>query len=282
MVRSPGVTVRREEPVGGGSISSASVLHLSDGTSLFLKKNCRGPGDLFVQEVRGLLALHATGGPRVPRPVALFSDSSCAYFLMEYIETGRKSSSFFRRFGARLATMHRENRQTHCGFEADNHIGATPQKNRREKDWHQFFREHRLMYQVHLARERGFLDSTACTLAERLGNRLRELLPPPDDHRPSILHGDLWGGNYLVDSRGEAVLIDPAVYYGHREADLAMTELFGGFGAQFYQGYTDEWPLEPGYSSRRDIYNLYHLLNHLNLFGMSYAGSCLAVLQRFR
>ncbi len=148
-------------------------------------------------------------------------------------------------------------------------------------DWHAFFGERRLGFQIELARRGGRADAALERGVHRVIDRLDELIPDLDDGGASVLHGDLWGGNYLVSSDGEPVLIDPAVYYGHREADLAMTELFGGFQAPFYRAYKSEWPLVPGYEARRDVYNLYHLLNHLNLFGSSYAGSCAAIVRRF-
>ncbi len=277
-----GVTVRGERPAGGGSINRTSVLELSDGSHLFLKANDRAPAGLFREEARGLLALAAAEGPRVPRPLALFTDGGARYLLLEHIDTGRRAAGFDHSFGVALAQLHRSARADHCGFSNHNHIGATEQRNTLERDWHRFFGVHRLEFQMALARDRGYGDAAMHTQLTRLVQRLPELIPVPDHGGPSLLHGDLWSGNYLVGADGAPVLIDPAVYYGHREADLAMTELFGGFGEGFYRGYHEYWPLEPGYAERRDIYNLYHLLNHLNLFGSSYLGSCMAILRRFQ
>lgn len=267
--------------IGGGSINRASRVDLVDGRSLFVKENDLSHTGLFEEEARGLLALRAATGPRAPEVYGFFDDGRSQFLLIEWIEQGTRSAGFFPRFGQELAAMHRSNRDTRCGFDRDNHIGATEQPNGRLNDWHEFFSERRIGFQARLARDRGLLDRATAMRADRLSSRLPALLPPPDGGEASILHGDLWGGNYLVGEAGEPVLIDPAVYYGHREADLAMTELFGGFGDAFYRAYEDEWPLEPGYRDRRDIYNLYHLLNHLNLFGSSYHGQCVAILQRY-
>lgn len=267
--------------LGGGSINRARRIDLDDGRALFVKENSLSHRGLFAEEARGLMALRAASGPRVPEVYGFFDDGRSQFLLLEWIEQGSRGADFFTRFGRELAEMHRTNRAPSCGFDHHNHIGATEQQNGRLDDWHEFFAVRRIGFQVRLARDRGLLDRATATRADRLSSRFPELLPLPDGGEPSILHGDLWGGNYLVDDREAPVLIDPAVYYGHREADLAMTELFGGFGADFYRAYEDEWPLEPGYRERRDLYNLYHLLNHLNLFGSSYHGQCASIIRRF-
>jgi len=270
-----------ERSVGGGSINRASRVKLDDGRELFIKENSLRHAGLFEEEARGLLALRAAAGPRVPEVYGFFDDGRSQFLLLEWIEAGSRGAGFFSRFGRELAGMHRSNRAPRCGFDRDNHIGATEQQNRWLESWHEFFAERRIGFQVRLARDRGLLDRATATRADRLATKLPNLLPPPDDGEASILHGDLWGGNYLADDEGAPVLIDPAVYYGHRETDLAMTELFGGFGGEFYRAYEDEWPLEPGYRERRDLYNLYHLLNHLNLFGRSYLSQCVSIIHRF-
>ena len=165
------------------------------------------------------------------------------------------------------------------GFEEDNYIGATPQPNAWTDDWVTFFAEQRLGFQLRLAADNGFGGELA-RLGERLLSRLGELIDEPAEPA-CLLHGDLWGGNYLCDAEGQPVLIDPAAYYGRREAELAMTTLFGGFDSAFYGAYEEAWPLAPGSAERLEIYKLYHLLNHLNLFGGGYLGGCLGVLRRF-
>jgi fructosamine-3-kinase len=176
--------------------------------------------------------------------------------------------------------MHRQGRGESFGFPMDNYIGSTPQPNERHSDWHEFFAQQRLGFQVKLALDSGKLDSGLAGDIERIQSRLPDLLPNTD--HPALLHGDLWGGNYMVDSNGDPVLIDPATYYGHREADLAMTQLFGGFRNAFYEAYEEEWPLERGFSERADLYNLYHMLNHLNIFGGGYLGSVRSIVRGYR
>jgi fructosamine-3-kinase len=202
------------------------------------------------------------------------------FLLMECIETGRPAGGFFEAFGRALALLHREARGARYGFERDNYIGATEQPNDWNDDWTAFWREQRLGYQLALARRQGLSDGAMIRHGDRLLERLDTLIGEPAEP-PSLLHGDLWGGNYLVDERGGPVLIDPAAYYGRREADLAMTHLFGGFDARFHRAYEEVWPLEEGAAERLEIYKLYHLLNHLNLFGGSYYGGCMAILRRF-
>ena len=165
------------------------------------------------------------------------------------------------------------------GFPIDNYIGSTPQINTPKDSWVDFFRECRLHPQVRWAYDAGYLERSAMRQADAIMERLETLLPEPD--HPSLLHGDLWGGNFMTGPDGKAWLIDPATYVGHREADLAMTELFGGFAPAFYSAYRQIANVDPEYDDRRDLYNLYHLLNHVNLFGYSYVGSVLRTLDRF-
>jgi fructosamine-3-kinase len=174
--------------------------------------------------------------------------------------------------------LHRVSGQ-HYGLDHDNFIGATPQPNQQLDHWSDFFREQRLGFQLDLAQQHGYLSAHQSRLAETLLARLANWLParPP----ASLLHGDLWGGNWLATPQAGAALIDPAIYYGHREAELAFTELFGGFPSRFYAAYNAAWPLEPGYEERRPLYNLYHLLNHLNLFGAGYLGAVDQILRKY-
>lgn len=273
------VTLEGRRGVGGGSINRTGTLKLSNGITLFLKENSRRYTNLFKAEAAGLEALRAAQGPRVPEPVALYEDDRNQYLLMEAIQPGRKSGEFFSRFGRELAKLHQTNRAHAFGFSMDNHIGSTPQKNPWTESWTEFYGEWRLRFQIELAGRRGLADASMVSGVESIIGKLDSLLPEPE--HPALLHGDLWGGNYMVDEQGEPVLIDPAVYYGHREADLAMTELFGGFSPEFYRAYQETYPLQPGYQERVDLYNLYHLLNHLNLFGGGYAGSCRSIIRRY-
>jgi len=178
-----------------------------------------------------------------------------------------------------LATnLHQATQQIQFGLDENNYLGSTRQSNRFVDDWCAFWREHRLGYLLRLARQQGASDSTLDQLGGKLMDRLEDFLQEPNEPA-CLLHGDLWGGNYLVDDQGRPVLIDPAIYYGRREADLAMTMLFGGFDARFYAAYEETWPLADGSEVRLAIYKLYHLLNHLVLFGRSYYGQCIDILR---
>ncbi len=279
-VAGAGVTVVAERPVSGGCIADGRRLELSNGDSYFLKRSAGLPPQMFVAEAVGLESLAGSGGPRVPRVAAVHASRRGSFILMEWIAQGSKGSGFARGFGARLAAMHRRREVDRFGFDMDNFIGSTPQPNGWMDSWHDFFRERRIGFQAKLARDRGMIDTALVRGIDGILTRLEELLPAPE--HPSLLHGDLWGGNYLVDDRGEAVLIDPAVWYGHREADLAMTELFGGFPSDFYRSYREAWPLADGYSERMPLYNLYHVLNHVNIFGHGYVSSARAIVSRYR
>ncbi|QXD14845.1 fructosamine kinase family protein [Rhodocaloribacter litoris] len=275
-----GTSVRRCEPVGGGCIALACRVETAEG-SYFLKW---GRGDVartFWAEADGLRALHEAASPLlVPEVLALGDpdEATPGFLLMTWIEAGTRGPGFWEAFGRGLAHLHRHTAGRY-GFDEDNFIGRLPQHNAWADDWPAFFRERRLEPQVRWARERGRWHRRWDRPLERLYARLDDLLPARPE--PSLLHGDLWSGNVMTARDGRAALIDPAVYFGHREADLAMTELFGGFNPAFYAAYREAWPLEPGYAERRAVYNLYHLLNHLNHFGEGYAGSVAEVLDRF-
>ena len=221
---------------------------------------------MFEAEADGLNELRATGELRVPEVIDVGIEGGQSYLVIERLDLQRPSRDIERRFGQQLARLHRHTADR-FGWFRDNTIGPTPQQNAWSDDWLGFFRELRLDFQVRLAQGNGY-DLTAEGL--RLGQRLPELF---DGYEPvaSLLHGDLWGGNWgAVD--GEPVIFDPAVYYGDRESDIAMSMLFGGFGREFYRAYEAEWPMAPGHDRRIKLYQLYHVLNHLNLFGSSYLG----------
>jgi fructosamine-3-kinase len=273
------VSVERRNTVSGGCINRTSVLVLSNGSKLFLKENSgRYPG-MFDAEARGLEALRSAAGPRAPAPYACYEDRSAQFLLLEYITPGSRSGRFWESFGRAMARLHKTNTAAQYGFEEDNYIGSTPQENSWTSSWTEFFAEQRLRYQIRLARDKGLADDRMTKGVESIISRLESLLRTPE--HPSLLHGDFWGGNFMVGSDGEAVIIDPAVYYGDREADLAMSELFGGFQPRFYSAYDEEFPLERDYKERKELYNLYHMLNHLNLFGRGYAGSVNSIVRRF-
>jgi protein-ribulosamine 3-kinase len=264
-------------PASGGCIHTSFVVE-SEGVRLFVKTNAAGLAEAFAAESDGLEAL-SVSGMRAPRPLAHGIGAGRAYLAMEYLDLGRDGD--WAEMGRALARMHRKPpHETHgerYGWKRDNFIGATPQRNRGSGDWAAFWAEERLGPQLALAGRNGSARFT------RAGRRLVEALPrllagyTPE---PSLLHGDLWNGNAGFLADGTPVLFDPAVYVGDREADLAMTELFGGFPPSFYAAYSKAWPLDPGYELRRDIYNLYHVLNHANLFGGGYAAQGEALIGR--
>ena len=253
--------------VAGGCINDAVCLH-GKRYNFFVKLNQPEKLDMFQAEVAGLEAILATSSVRAPRPLAAGSDDSHSWLVMEYIELTRPGGRTRELLGEQLASMHRIFGPT-FGWKQDNTIGGTPQPNPSEADWITFFRSHRLRFQLDLA-----LSNGASTQLIDSGGRLLEVLPHFFDNyrpQPSLLHGDLWGGNWAADERGKPVIFDPAVYCGDREVDLAMTELFGGFDDRFYQSYRHAWAIDPGYTTRKVLYNLYHVLNHYNLFGAGYA-----------
>ncbi len=276
-------TIQSRRGAQGGCISQAEVLTLKDGRLFFVKSNASSHPDLFLREEEGLRELKKVAAIRIPEVIGTGGGEGSQappFIVLEAIESGSPSTNFQREFGQKFADLHRNSTQERFGFIADNYLGSTPQPNPWMRDWVEFFREARLGFQLDLARRQGMSDATLNSLGDKLLNRLDTWLENPAEPA-CLLHGDLWGGNYMTDSNGQAVLIDPAAYYGRREADLAMTELFGGFGPQFYQGYEEVWPLESGSRERLDIYKLYHLLNHLNLFGGSYRSGCIEILKRF-
>lgn len=270
-----GIAVRgARDAVGGGCINQA-VRMQGEGRDFFVKFNDAAHRDMFAAEAEGLREIAATRTVRVPEPVCWGVAGDTAYLVLEYLSFGRGGSGAF--LGERLAALHRVTR-AEFGWHRDNTIGSTPQINTPAADWIDFWRERRLGYQLELAARNGWGGEL-----QRLGARLLTGLDALFDGyrpRPSLLHGDLWGGNHAYLADGQPVIFDPAVYFGDREADLAMTELFGGFGADFQAAYRAAWPLDAGYALRRTLYNLYHVLNHLNLFGGSYHGQALAMLQR--
>ncbi len=253
--------------VGGGCINSAYVLE-GAGCRYFVKTNSTSALEMFAAEAEGLRALLRSAAVRVPRPVCAGAVGATAYLVMEYIQLGGAPRRAAQRLGCQLADLHRTTADR-FGWHRENTIGSTPQRNNVADDWTEFWRTRRLGYQLDLAAGGGH--------GGRLQRKGERLLADMDAFfasyrpEPSLLHGDLWSGNYAADEAGEPVLYDPATYFGDRETDLAMTELFGGFPAEFYAAYGERWPLDPGYESRRTLYNLYHILNHLNLFGGGYA-----------
>ena len=273
-----GADLLRSTPVSGGDINDAYCLLLTDGTRVFMKANRSASPAFFQAEADGLGAIRDTGAIRVPGVISVGEDDGVgAYLLLEWMDSARQRRDFWEAFGRALAAMHRAPTSGRFGWDRDNYIGSRPQLNAPRDSWVEFFRDCRLAPQYRDARR--YLDADDRRRFTRLLDRLEDFLVEPE--QPSLLHGDLWAGNFVTGSDGQAWLIDPAVYVGHAEADLAMTELFGGFNGRFYDAYREVDPLQPGYAQRRDLYNLYHLLNHLNLFGIGYLASVRRILERY-
>lgn len=264
----------RQALMGGGCINQA--FKLSDGSrSFFVKTNADDRLPMFEAEAAGLEEILATHSLRAPKPVCYGRSDSAAWLVLEFLELGGRGSGA--KMGRQLAQMHRQT-AAQFGWARDNTIGSTPQPNAWTESWVDFLRDQRLGHQLELAAQHGYGASL-----RHKGGRLRAGLGAffsTYQPVPSLLHGDLWGGNAGYLASGEPVIFDPAVYYGDREADLAMTELFGGFGADFHAAYREAWPLDAGYGTRKTLYNLYHVLNHAYLFGGGYVGQAQSMLDR--
>lgn len=257
---------KNTQSIAGGDINSAYCL--SDGQQrYFVKTNRAELVTMFEAEFFGLQELAKTSTVRVPNPIVCGQSDRQSFIVLEFLELGRKTAVFDRLFGEQLAQLH-QLKQPYYGWQRDNTIGSSPQMNQQESDWLVFWQTHRLGFQLKLAAKHGYHGRL-----QTLGEKLCADLPKFFKHYravPSLLHGDLWAGNAACDAQGLPVMFDPACYYGDREADLAMTELFGGFGNDFYAAYNAVWTLDDDYSVRKTLYNLYHILNHLNLFGGGY------------
>jgi fructosamine-3-kinase len=276
---SPGIdfSLLSARSLSGGCINNVSRLDTSAGV-FCLKYNVADsfPG-MFEAEAKGLTLLSESGEIRVPRVICTGTSGKYSYILLEFIDSGRRKPGFMEDFGKRLARLHKHT-DRYFGLDHDNYMGSLRQSNRLYRGWISFFREERIEPQLKIAKEGGYFSKNELAAFPRLYTKLIDIIPA---YPPSLIHGDLWSGNYMVDETGDPCLIDPAVNYGHREAEIAMTTLFGGFDASFYDAYQQEFPMEPGWRERLDIYNLYPLLIHLNLFGSGYLGGILDVLRRY-
>ncbi|NMF59035.1 fructosamine kinase family protein [Pseudanabaena yagii] len=255
-------TSDRRQAQSGGCINQTTKI--SDGKrDFFVKTNTANQLDMFVAEAIALQQMYATKTMRVPQPICWGIAGEAAYLVMENLDLG--GGQDWEAMGRYLAAMHRVTRDRGFGWDRDNTIGTTPQINNWTNSWLDFWREYRLAFQIRLAKRKGW----RCSIPEEkiyaaLPKFFRDYQP-----QPSMVHGDLWGGNAAF-VKGEPVIFDPALYFGDREVDLAMTELFGGFPSQFYRAYNAAYPLDAGYKERKTLYNLYHILNHFNLFGGGY------------
>lgn len=265
---------RRQRSVGGGCINSAYVVE--DGRQrYFVKTNTPDKAAMFAAEAAGLQAILASRTLRAPQPICHGVADGHAYLVLEFIEMGNGGGRSAALLGEQLAAMHRVTASRY-GWDIDNTIGATPQINTWRDDWIRFFGEQRLRFQIDLAARNGYpLQAKGEMLLDRLPDFFSAY-----QAQPALLHGDLWGGNWGEDPQGKPVIFDPALYYGDRETDLAMTELFGGFPPPFHAAYAAAYPLDAGYATRKDLYNLYHILNHFNLFGGGYGGQAARLIDR--
>ncbi|MER0203396.1 MAG: fructosamine kinase family protein [Nitrosomonas sp.] len=259
-------TVKESRSIGGGCINQTYCI--TDGAQrFFVKLNTPGNLLMFEAEAAGLMEIHRSETLRIPLPICYGQNDQVAWLILEYLDLNSGMRGKAADLGRQLAAMHRTTSKQ-FGWVRDNTIGKTLQINTLSLDWVNFWRTQRLGFQLDLAKTNGH-NGKLQKLGEQLLINLDKFFPDASP-LPALLHGDLWSGNYAYDGNGNPVLFDPAVYYGDREADIAMTELFGGFSADFYSAYRYDYPLDSGYNIRKLVYNLYHILNHLNLFGSSY------------
>jgi protein-ribulosamine 3-kinase len=275
-----GTSIVRAEPLSGGDINDAHAVSLADGCTVFVKTNAHSPAGMFPGEARGLAWLAEARALRVPEVLAVgpeHGDGAPAFLVLELITAGNRGPDFDEHLGHGLAALH-DHGAPGFGLDHDNFIGRLPQSNVARSSWMEFYRDCRLQPQLRRAVDARRASPAMINGFERLFDRLASLVGP--DEPPARLHGDLWGGNLLVDDAGEPCLIDPAVYGGHREMDLAMMRLFGGFSPRVFDAYDEAHPLAPDHQERVPLYQLYPLLVHVNLFGGGYVGSVEAALRR--
>lgn len=275
--RALGTSVTRTKRLSGGDINEAFEVSLATGASVFMKTHPRPPAGMFEAEARGLRWLAEADAIRIPEVLAV-SEAPPAFLALELLRPGTRRPHFEERLGRSLAALHAFGAPG-FGLDHDNFIGRLPQSNATAPDWATFFWASRLEPQLRLAVERGLIDAATRAGFGRLRSALPDLVGP--DEPPARLHGDLWGGNLHVDAGGEPCLIDPAVYGGHREMDLAMMRLFGGFGDRVFAAYHEATRLAPGSDERVSLYQLYPLLVHVNLFGGTYVGSVKRALSEY-
>ena len=271
------VSIQSVSAIGGGSINIAYRVETNQG-QFFIKMNSasRFP-KMFEKEALGLEVLFDAGEIPVPEVIAVGENKKDAFLILKFIHSGSRRTSFWDDFGIGLARLHKHS-QPVFGFSHDNYIGSLSQINKEHESWDKFFTEERLKPLIRLAFNNGKMEKEDLKAFEIFEKKIPEIFPVEP---PALLHGDLWSGNFMADENGNAVIIDPAVYYGHREMDLGMSQLFGGFHARFYEAYNEAYPLQPGWEKRLDFCNLYPLLVHLNLFGMSYLIEIRSVLNKF-
>lgn len=269
--------ISHTQSIGGGSINSAFKISTKDGYWFLKYNSAQAYPKMFESEFPGLQIMAQTKTIRIPQPLFFYEGDQYSCILMEFIEQGTRLTDFWSHFAKDLAAMHHHSEE-YFGLELDNYMGSLPQNNRKHHDFVSFFVNERLEPQIKLARDAGYIRRKHIQQCERLYTELSSIIPI---EKPALVHGDLWSGNFMSDKSGKPVIMDPAVYYGHREVDIAMTTMFGGFSPSFYQHYQDNFPMESGWESRMDFYNLYPILIHVNLFGYSYMGSFERIIDGF-
>ena len=266
--------IANTKSVSGGCINQGYKISGND-AEYFVKLNQASQVEMFVAEALGLKQMYATNAITIPKPICWGTVDNSSYIVLQWLNLGRGSNESWTEMGRQLAAMHRQGTNSNFGFEVNNTIGSTPQINSWLDNWAEFFAEQRIGYQLKLAKRNGGNFPDTNKVINAVKNHLIDRQP-----EASILHGDLWSGNAAITSDGAPVIFDPATYYGDRETDLAMTELFGGFSAAFYRGYNQVWQLDSGYQQRKSIYNLYHILNHFNLFGGGYGNQAARIIKQ--
>ena len=270
------ISIKAISRITGGDINDAYKVTTQD-SIFFIKTNQPSAGDLFEKERLGMKILLDSKAIHVPNVLDQGYHEQTPYLILEYLEKGAPQPKFWEEFGTQLANLHK-NTQEHFGLDHDNYIGKLPQSNTPKSNWIDFFIEQRIEPQLKLALANNLISSALTDQIRNLYHYLPEIFPT---ERPSLLHGDLWSGNFLTNREGSPTIFDPAVYYGHREMELAFTQLFGGFDRQFYFSYNETFPLSSGFEDRIDIYNIYPLMVHVNLFGPSYLSGIQSTVNRF-
>lgn len=259
---------------GGGCIADAQIVTTENGTKYFVKQYSNPK--VNKTEANGLKEIGNSKTIRVPKIIFVNDE----FLILEFIEQKSKTKNFSQMFGIQFARMHKNNSDK-FGFYEDNYCGSTQQKNTPQcENWIEFYFENRLLFQFNLAEKKGYANSEFRNEFTKIESKINQILDG-SENVPALLHGDLWSGNYISDENGNPCLIDPAVYYGNREADLAMTKLFGGFDHDFYFAYNEEFPLAENWKYRENIYKLYHVFNHLNLFGMGYFSQAISLMKYY-
>lgn len=273
-----GINVERAESIGGGSINRTLKLLTNDGYYFVKANSSENAVSMFCAEQDGLARLESSSEFNIPKVYGITSIENVSYILMDYIDSGSRKNDFWKVLGLRLARLHM-NTSTGFGYHRNNYIGSLDQSNYKCDNWGDFFTNQRIEPMIKMARDQGLVSKRFIREFEIAMPQIINEMPVEP---PALLHGDLWGGNLMVDAHGQPTIIDPAVYYGHREMDLAFTHMFGGFDKEFLEVYNEGFPLVAGFSQRINLYNLYPALVHLNIFGRSYLNQIETTISRFK